>query len=56
MQRLAASVPTEDLNEQAFRLYERFRPEVPSDERGWGAKGVLDLAKIDALAKRAAHR
>jgi len=52
MQRLAASLPADALNEQAFHLYERFRPEVPADERGWGAKGVLDLAKIEALAKR----
>jgi hypothetical protein len=52
MHRLAASLPAEELNEQAFRLYERFRPEVPADEKGWGAKGVLDLAKIEALVKR----
>ena len=52
MQRLAASVPVDELKDQAFHLYERFRPEVPADERGWGAKGVLDLAKIEALAKR----
>lgn len=53
MHQLAASLPAEELNEQAFHLYERFRPEVPADERGWGAKGVLDLAKIEALAKKA---
>jgi hypothetical protein len=52
MQRLAASLSTDELNEQAFHLYERFRPEVPADEKGWGAKGVLDLDKIEALAKR----
>jgi len=52
MQRLAASLSVDELNERAFHLYERFRPEVPVDEKGWGAKGVLDLAKIEALAKR----
>jgi len=52
MQRLAASLSVDELNDQAFHLYERFRPEVPADERGWGAKGVLDLAMIEALAKR----
>lgn len=52
MTRLAASLSADALNEQAFHLYERFRPEVPADGKGWGAKGVLDLAKIDALAKR----
>jgi hypothetical protein len=56
MGRLAAIVPAEDLNEQAFHLYERFRPEVPADERGRGAKGILDLAKVKALAQRAARR
>jgi hypothetical protein len=56
MERLAGSLSCEQLNEQAFHLYERFRPEVPADERGWGAKGVLDLAKIEALARRSARR
>jgi len=49
MERLAETLSPEELNDEAFHLYERFRPEVPSDERGWGAKGVLDLDKIDAL-------
>lgn len=52
MQRLAASMSLDELNEQAFHVYERIRPEVPADEKGWGAKDVLDLAKIEALAKR----
>jgi hypothetical protein len=56
MQRLAASVAVDELNAQAFHLYERFRPEVPADERGWGAKGVFDLAEIDALGQRGARR
>ncbi len=49
MHKLAQSVPPAQLKEQAFHLYERFRSEVPSGESGWGAKGVLDVAKIDAL-------
>ncbi len=52
MKRLAASLSADELNEQAFQLYERFRPEVPADEKGWGAKGVFDRAKIEALVKR----
>lgn len=52
MRKLAASMPEDELNEKAFHLYEQFRPEVPADEKGWGAKGVLDVAKIDNLAKR----
>jgi hypothetical protein len=43
-------------NDSPFHLYERFRPEVPADERGWDAKGVLDLAKIEALAQRGPRR
>jgi hypothetical protein len=48
MRRLAGSLPPEELNRVGFRLYERFRPEVPSGAKGWGAKGMLDLAKIEA--------
>ncbi len=51
MNELAASLPPKELAAHAFHLYEQFRPEVPPDERGWGAKGVLDLAKIRALAR-----
>ena len=43
----AAHVPV-DLNRRGFRLYERFRPEVPRGESGWGAKGELDVAKVRA--------
>jgi len=32
-----------------FHLYEQFRLEVLSDERGWRAKGVLDLGRNRAL-------
>ncbi len=51
MERLAARFSPERLNQDGFHLYEQFRPEVPPDERGWGAKGVLDVAKIRALAQ-----
>ena len=50
MRRLAESLPPEELNRVGFRLYERFRPEVPPGVQGWGAKGVLDLARIEAAA------
>jgi hypothetical protein len=45
---LAARYEPEELNRVGFRLYGRFRPEVPPDVRGWGAKGVLDLEKVRA--------
>ena len=51
MEDLAKQHEPEELNRIGFRLYEAFRPEVPSDVKGWGAKGMLDLAKIrDAAA------
>ena len=33
----------------SIQLYEQFRPAIPEGEAGWGAKGVLDLAKIESL-------
>lgn len=56
MTQLAEALPQRELAERAFQLYEAFRPEVPPDERGWGAKGVLDLDRIAALARRDAPR
>lgn len=51
MERVAASLPPEELNRVGFRLYERFRPEVPDGVSGWGAKGVLHLDRTaDAAA------
>ena len=47
MAELSKSVPAADLNTRAFKYYEGFRPEVPTGERGWGAKGVLDLKRIE---------
>ena len=46
MEELAASVEPVELQRRGFRLYERFRPDVPAGESGWGAKGELDLAKV----------
>jgi len=48
---LAMTLPPIELNAKAFHLYEQFRPEVPPDENGWGAKGVLDLTRIHKLAR-----
>jgi hypothetical protein len=46
MEYLAASLPPEELNRVGFRLYGRFRPEVPEGTAGWGAKGVLQVMRI----------
>lgn len=51
MARLARSFTTDELGEKAYGLYEAFRPAIPAGVRGWGAKGVLDLAKVAALAE-----
>jgi hypothetical protein len=52
MTTLARSVPKDELDERAFGLYEAFRPDAPPGKKGWGAKGVLDLARIERLASR----
>jgi hypothetical protein len=46
MEALAASLPAEELNRVGFRLYERFRPDVPEGAQGWGAKGELRVERI----------
>jgi hypothetical protein len=51
MEALAKSYDPEELNATAFRLYEKFRPEIPKGKRGWGAKGELNLEKIRKLMK-----
>jgi hypothetical protein len=51
MQRLAKSLKPKKLAEEAFHLYEQFRPSIPEGVKGWGAKGNLDLAVIEGLAK-----
>jgi hypothetical protein len=53
---LAASLPPYDLAARAYELYEAFRPEIPSGTRGWGAKGVFDLAKVRKLAESVRKR
>jgi hypothetical protein len=50
MRQLAELLPPEELNRVGFRLYEWFRLAVPPGVQGWGAKRVLDLARIEAAA------
>jgi hypothetical protein len=52
MRKLAKSRPPEVLAEEAFHLYEAFRPGVPAGESGWGAKGTLSLKKIEGMAEK----
>jgi hypothetical protein len=51
LESLAQAYNPEELAEEAYLLYERFRPTVPEGAKGWGAKGELDLALIHRLAK-----
>ena len=52
MTKLAKSRSVDVLADEAFHLYERFRPSVPAGESGWGAKGTLSLKKIQGLAEK----
>ena len=52
MQELARSRSVDVLAEEAFSLYEQFRPAVPAGESGWGAKGTLSLGKIAVLGEK----
>ena len=49
---LARAYTRDQLEADAYGLYEKFRPEVPEGQRGWGAKGLLDLERIRRLAGR----
>lgn len=49
MERLAKSRTPAALAEEAYALYEAFRPAVAAGTRGWGAKGTLSLETIDGL-------
>jgi hypothetical protein len=49
MHDLAKAFRPEQLSENAFRLYEEFRPAIPEGVTGWGAKGKLDIDRIRSL-------
>jgi hypothetical protein len=51
MEQLAASFAPRQLAAEGFALYEKFRPQIPEGKKGWGAKGVLDLALVRSLKK-----
>ena len=43
-----------ELAHDAYRLYERFRPDIPAGKKGWGAKGDFDLGLMAQMAQRKA--
>jgi hypothetical protein len=52
MTAVAKSFPRRQLAERAFAMYEKFGPDVAPGERGWGAKGDLDITRVRALARK----
>jgi hypothetical protein len=50
MRKLANSLPSPQMAEKAYALYEKFRPEIPPGKKGWGASGKLDLDLIRKMA------
>jgi hypothetical protein len=50
MTTLADALNVDELADEAYSLYEQFRPDIPPGTRGWGAKGALDLNFIRSLA------
>ena len=51
MEALAKAREPDDLADEAFQLYERFRPQIEPGKRGWGQKGTLDLGLISRLSR-----
>ena len=43
----------DELEKQAFSMYEEFRPDVAAGQKGWGRKGELRLDAIEAAVQRA---
>jgi len=52
MRTLAKGFKPDQLAQEAFRMYEEFRPGIPEGVAGWGAKGELDLNRVRALAPK----
>ena len=51
MEVLAKAYSPEQLEIEAYALYEKFRPKIPEGTKGWGAKGDLDLDYVRSLAE-----
>ncbi|ADE15887.1 hypothetical protein Nhal_2822 [Nitrosococcus halophilus Nc 4] len=46
MRDFARSMDTTRLAEVAYKLYEKFRPDIPEGKKGWGAEGTLSIDEI----------
>ena len=51
MRLLAKSKRSAALAQEAYHLYEQFRPAIAAGTQGWGATGTLNLAVIRELAQ-----
>jgi hypothetical protein len=51
MKQLATSRAPARLADEAYHLYEQFRPAIPAGTKGWGATGTLRLDTIRKLAQ-----
>ena len=52
LETLAQTYSPQELEQQAYSLYEKFRPKIPEGTRGWGAAGDLSLERIRDMAKK----
>jgi hypothetical protein len=52
LEALAQAYSPQELERQAYALYERFRPKIPDGVQGWGASGELSLERIHEMAKK----
>jgi hypothetical protein len=51
MKKLAKALKPPQLADDAYGLYERFRPDIPAGKDDWEVKGDLDLGLIARLVK-----
>ncbi len=51
MAKVAKRYSPVEMADQAYPIYEKFRPAISGGVKGWGAKGILDLELIGRLKK-----
>ena len=51
MKELADSYTADEIGDEAYHLYEQFRPSVAQGQQGWGRKGRLDFEAIRSCKK-----
>ncbi len=51
MRALARSRSPSEIAQEAYALYEQFRPDIPAGRKGWGAQGTLSLDAIRRMAE-----